>query len=276
MYGKEAEVSAVSRKVTVPELAAMKRRGERIAMLTSYDASFGRVVDRSGVDVILVGDSLGMVIKGDSDTLGVTIDDVIYHSAAVSRSLERALLVADFPFLTDRDVPHAIDAAGKLMSKGKASMVKVEGAGHILEVIAALVARDMPVCGHLGLTPQSVHKLGGYRVQGKAMGEAERLRKEAVDVEAAGADLLVLECVPSDLGAAIAQSLTIPVIGIGAGPGCDGQVLVLHDLLGVTSGIRPRFCKDFLGEGGSVSGAIRQYVDDVKNGSFPSMGHSYK
>ena len=275
MYGRENQLRASSRKITVPGLTAMKRRGEKIAMLTAYDASFATVLDAAGVDVILVGDSLGMVINGDSNTLSVTLENEVYHTGAVARGLENALLLADMPFLADRDSAHAIEAAGQLMSRGRASMVKVEGAGHILEVAAALSTRGIPVCGHLGLTPQSVHKLGGYRVQGKTKESAERILSDALDLQLAGVDLLVLECVPSDLAASVAKKLAIPVIGIGAGPGCDGQVLVLHDLLGVTPGTRPRFCKNFLESGGSVAGAVGLFVKEVKEGLFPSREHCY-
>ncbi|KJV37014.1 3-methyl-2-oxobutanoate hydroxymethyltransferase [Luteibacter yeojuensis] len=268
--------SAPARKpVTVPGLGAMKAEGRKIVMLTAYDASFAAQLETAGVDVALVGDSLGMVVQGRSSTLPVTVDDMVYHTAAVARGLAATLLVADLPFMSDRDVPAAMAAATRLVAEGGAAMVKIEGAGRICEVIAALAERDIPVCGHLGLTPQSVNKFGGYKVQGKTDAAAEKLFADAQAVEAAGADLLVLECVPSALAARITQALTIPVIGIGAGVGCDGQVLVVYDMLGLTPGKRPKFSKDFLAGQGSIPSAIRAYADDVRAGAFPGPEHSF-
>jgi 3-methyl-2-oxobutanoate hydroxymethyltransferase len=270
------KTSAPARKpVTVPGLKAMKAEGRKIVMLTAYDASFAAQLESAGVDVALVGDSLGMVVQGRSSTLPVTIDDMVYHTAAVARGLSATLLVADLPFMSDRDVPTALDSAARLVAQGGAAMVKIEGAGRVCTVIAALAERDIPVCGHLGLTPQSVNRLGGYKVQGKTEAAAEQLFADAQAVEAAGADLLVLECVPSSLAARITAALSIPVIGIGAGIGCDGQVLVVYDMLGLTPGKRPKFSKDFLAGRDAISAAIAAYADDVREKRFPGPEHSF-
>jgi 3-methyl-2-oxobutanoate hydroxymethyltransferase len=268
--------SAPARKpVTVPGLKAMKAEGRKIVMLTAYDASFAAQLEAAGVDVALVGDSLGMVVQGRASTLPVTVDDMVYHTAAVSRGLSATLLVADLPFMSDRDVPSAMEAATRLVAQGGAAMVKIEGAGRICEVIAALAERDIPVCAHLGLTPQSVNRFGGYKVQGKTEEAAARLLADAKAVEAAGADLLVLECVPAALAARITAELSIPTIGIGAGIDCDGQVLVVYDLLGLTPGKRPRFSKDFLAGRDSIQAAIAAYAGDVREKRFPGTEHSF-
>lgn len=261
--------------VTVPALRRMKRDGQRIVALTAYDASFAAVLDAAGVDVVLVGDSLGMVVQGHDSTLPVSVDDMVYHAAAVARGLHNALLMVDLPFQSYATPERALDAGHRVMAQGCAAMLKLEGAGPVLDAIAFLTARDMPVCAHLGLTPQSVQKLGGYRVQGRDAAVAERLRQDARAVQAAGAEALVLECVPRALAAGIRAELDIPVIGIGAGADCDGQVLVLHDLLGVSGGKRPRFVKDFLAQGGSVAGAIEAYAAAVRDGSFPAQEHGF-
>ncbi|HMB57759.1 MAG TPA: 3-methyl-2-oxobutanoate hydroxymethyltransferase [Arenimonas sp.] len=263
--------------VTVPRLRQMKAERQRIAALTAYDASFARALDACGVDVILVGDSLGMVIQGHGSTLPVTVDDIVYHSACVARGLKHALLIADMPFQSYATPERALDAAAAMLSIGGASMVKLEGAGALLDSISFLSERDIPVCAHLGLTPQSVLRLGGYKVQGREQAAAKKLLADARAVAEAGADLLVLECVPSALAAEITRELAIPTIGIGAGPDCDGQILVLHDLLGMNSGHRrPRFVKNFLEQGGSIDGAIRAYVEEVKSGAFPTSEHGYE
>ncbi|MCL6714277.1 3-methyl-2-oxobutanoate hydroxymethyltransferase [Pseudomonas sp. R2.Fl] len=244
-------------------------------MLTAYDAGFARVFDANGADLILVGDSLGMVVQGHDSTLPVTTADIAYHTAAVARGLNRALLISDLPFQSDATPERALHASITLLQAG-AEMVKLEGAGHKLDVIRFLTERDIPVCAHLGLTPQSVLKFGGYKVQGRDEAAAARLRADARAVAEAGAALLVLECVPSALAASITADIAIPTIGIGAGPGCDGQVLVLHDFLGLDTGHRrPKFVKDFLAEGGSIAGAVRAYADAVRDGSFPDASHSY-
>jgi 3-methyl-2-oxobutanoate hydroxymethyltransferase len=262
-----------NRPVTVPELREFKRRGEKIAVLTAYDASFAALLDAQHVDAVLVGDSLGMVVQGHDSTLPVSVDDVVYHCAAVARGLRRALLIADMPFLSYPDAATALRHAHRLLAEGGARMVKLEGAGHVVEVIRHLVERDVPVCAHLGLTPQSVHRLGGYRVQGRDADAAARLVADAHAVAAAGAELLVLECVPAKLAERVTLELGIATIGIGAGPHCDGQVLVLHDMLGITPGRRPKFSRDFLAGRESVAAAVAEYVAAVKDGRFPAPEH---
>lgn len=260
---------------TVPALGEAKHAGRRLVMLTCYDAGFARALDANGVDLVLVGDSLGMVVQGRDSTLPVTVDDIAYHTTCVARGLSRALLVADLPFQADATPERALDASTRLLQAG-AGMVKLEGAGHKLDVIRFLVEREIPVCAHLGLTPQSVLRLGGYKVQGRDDATAAAIRADARAVADAGACLLVLECVPTPVAASITSDLMIPTIGIGAGPHCDGQVLVLHDLLGLRSGHRrPKFVKDFLAEGGSIAGAVAAFAGAVRDGSFPDADHSY-
>jgi 3-methyl-2-oxobutanoate hydroxymethyltransferase len=266
---------SVPNPITVPKLRDMKRSGDKIAVVTAYDASFAAAADAAGIDAILVGDSLGMVVQGQSSTLPVTVDQVVYHTSAAARGVGRSLLIADMPFLSARDVPTALATARRLMGEGGAAMVKLEGSGWASDVIRALAERDVPVCAHLGLTPQSVYKLGGFRVQGREETAAAQLREAAREVEAAGADLLVLECVPAALAAEITRDLSIPTIGIGAGVDCDGQVLVMYDLIGLSRGRRPRFVKDFLAGRDSIEGALRAYVDDVRARVFPAAEHSY-
>ena len=269
MYVQPAD--APKRKpVTVPKLRAMKAHGEKIAMLTCYDASFAAQMEAAGIDVALVGDSLGMVVQGNTSTLPVTLDDMVYHTHLVSRGLVSTLLIADLPFMQFRDPATALFAAGRLLAAGGAAMVKLEGGSEwVCEVIATLVKHDIPVCAHGGLTPQSVHKMGGYRMQGKTDDAAARLHAEARAVAAAGAELLVLESVPAALAGAITRELSIPTIGIGAGAECDGQVLVCYDMLGITPGHRPKFSKDFLAGQGSVREAFAAYAADVRAGRFP-------
>jgi 3-methyl-2-oxobutanoate hydroxymethyltransferase len=269
--------SAPARKpVTVPGLRAMKAEGRRIVMLTAYDASFAAQLEAAGVDVALVGDSLGMVVQGHRSTLPVTLDQMVYHTAAVARGLSATLLVADLPFMADRGVSHALEAGARLLGEGGAAMVKIEGAAaHVLQAIEALAARAVPVCAHLGLTPQSVHKFGGFRIQGRAQDAADRVVEQALAVQAAGADLLVLEGVPTALGERVTRAVEIPVVGIGAGPHCDGQVLVCYDMLGITPGKRPKFSKDFLAGRGSVAAAIAAYADEVRSGAFPAPEHGF-
>lgn len=259
----------------IPALREMKRRGEPIAMLTAYDATFAAVMDAAGVDVVLVGDSLAMVVQGQRSTLAADLDAVAYHTAAVARGLRRAVLVADLPFATYTTPGQAGVSAARLIGSAGASMVKLEGAGHVVDIIAWLTARDMPVCAHLGLTPQSVLRLGGYVVQGREDRAAERLRADARAVADAGAEMLVLECVPAALAAEIARALAIPVIGIGAGRDCDGQVLVCHDMLGIGLHRRPRFVRDFLAASGSIEAAFRAYVAAVRERSFPAPAEWY-
>lgn len=257
------------RPVTVPELQAMKRRGERIVALTAYDYSFAVLLDRAGVDLVLVGDSLGMVVQGHATTLPVTVDHMVYHSALVARGLRRALLAVDLPFLSDVDAATAVRSAGRLLAEGGAAMVKIEGAGPRLAAIEAMAVSGIPVCAHLGLTPQSVHKLGGFRRQARNAAAAKALADDALAVERAGADLLVLESVPDAVAAEVSGSLAIPVIGIGAGPRCDGQILVGYDILGLTPGKRPPFSRDFLSGQGSLQAAVEAYCSAVRTGAFP-------
>ena len=261
--------------VTLPALRELKRRGEKIVVVTAYDASFAAAADAAGIDIVLVGDSLGMVVQGHDSTLPVTVDQMVYHSAAAARGVSRALLIADMPFLSARDSATALGTARRLMGEGGAAMVKLEGAGWASEVIHALSERDVPVCAHLGLTPQSVHKLGGFRVQGREETAAAHLKSAAREVQDAGADLLVLECVPAALAAEITRDLHIPTIGIGAGVDCDGQVLVMYDLLGLTTGRRPRFVKNFLAGQDSIAGALATYAKAVRAREFPNAEHSY-
>ena len=275
MYASE-DKSKPRALVTVPSLRTAKRDGRKLVMLTAYDAGFARAVDGAGVDIVLVGDSLGMVVQGKASTIPVSLADMVYHTRCVARGLRSALLIADMPFQSYPTPERALDSAAALLAQGGAAMVKLEGAGHVLDCIRFLIERDIPVCAHLGLTPQSVMKLGGYGVQAREESAAQRLFDDALAVEAAGAELLVLECVPNPIAKRISAALKISTIGIGAGPDCDGQVLVLHDLLGLASGHRrPRFVKDFLAEGGSIDGAVKAFASAVRDGSFPDAEHSY-
>ena len=261
--------------ITIATLDQMKQQGEKIAVLTSYDASFTRLLEEVGVEVILVGDSLGMVIQGQESTLPVRVEDMVYHTRNVARGRKRALMVADMPFMSYSSATQALDTAGRLMKEGGAHMVKLEGGATQLETVRHLVAHAVPVCAHLGLLPQSVHKLGGYRVQGRDEESAQILMEDALALQEAGAQMLVLECVPAKLAAEITQALRIPVIGIGAGAGCDGQVLVLYDMLGITTEELPRFAKNFLDDADNVLDALKSYVRAVKDGSFPGAEHSF-
>jgi 3-methyl-2-oxobutanoate hydroxymethyltransferase len=267
--------TAPRRPMTVPDLAGVRRDGRKLAMLTAYDAGFARVFDQAGIDLLLVGDSLGMVVQGRANTLAVSVDEMVYHTACVARGIRHALLVADLPFQADATPARALDAATRLLQAG-AQMVKLEGAGHKLEVIRYLVEREVPVSAHLGLTPQSVLRFGGFKVQGREEAAAAALRADARAVADAGASLLVLEGVPSALATAITADSAVPTIGIGAGPGCDGQVLVMHDALGLDGGHRrPKFVRDFLATGGSVEGAVRAFIEAVREGRFPDVSESY-
>jgi 3-methyl-2-oxobutanoate hydroxymethyltransferase len=261
--------------ITVPELAALKSRGEKIVALTAYDALFAALLDVSGVDVILVGDSLGMVIQGHPTTLSTSMDDMVYHTRCVARGIQRALLLSDLPFMSYPTPERAAENAARLIREGYAHMVKLEGGRNRVDAIRFLVGQGIPVCGHLGLMPQSIHQLGGYRVQGREGRAAQLLLEDALLLQEAGAGLLVLECIPADLGEEVSNALEIPVIGIGAGAGCDGQVLVLHDVLGLGQGKRPRFVKDFMAEAGDIPSAIRAYVKAVRCGGFPGEEHSF-
>jgi len=253
----------------------MKAEHNKIAVLTAYDASFSHALEQAGVDVILVGDSLGMVIQGQESTLPVTIDDMVYHTQNVVRGSEKVFVIADMPFMSYANAEQAIQNAACLMAEGGAQMVKLEGGAVVADTVKQLTERGIPVCAHLGLLPQSVHRLGGYRVQGRDAEDAEQLIRDAQTLQDVGADMLVLECVPADLAARITAIVDIPVIGIGAGKDCDGQVLVLYDMLGLTPGKRPRFSHDFLADTGAIPAAISKYVQDVKSGQFPQAEQQY-
>lgn len=261
-------------RLNLSALAAMRERGEKIAMLTAYDASFAAAADRAGVDTLLVGDSLGNVIQGHDSTLPVRIAEMAYHCACVARGAERPFLIADMPFMSYQNPAQALNNAARLMQEGAAQMVKLEGGQVMLPIVEELVGKGIPVCAHLGLTPQSVHRLGGYRVQARDESSAARLLTDARALAAAGAQLLVLECIPSDVASAVTQALSIPTIGIGAGADVGGQVLVMHDLLGMNPH-PPRFVKDFLAGRGSIEAAFSAYVAAVKDGGFPQAEHSY-
>jgi 3-methyl-2-oxobutanoate hydroxymethyltransferase len=272
-----SDAPAGARKpITLHRLREMQAAGEKIAVLTAYDASFARLCDEAGVDVLLVGDSLGMVLQGHTSTMPVTLDEVAYHTRCTARGNRSAWLVADLPFASYHEsADQAMRSAGELMRAG-AQMVKLEGGGWTAPIVHFLVERGVPVCAHLGLTPQSVHALGGYRIQGKSEDSAELLRKNTRELAEAGAAMIVFELVPSALAREITAATTMMTIGIGAGSGCSGQVLVLHDMLGITRGKLPRFVRDFMAEGGRVDEAVRRYVAAVKDGSYPvDAQHGY-
>lgn len=262
-------------KTTITTLNRMKADGEKIAVITSYDATFTQQVEAAGMDVILVGDSLGMVVQGHESTLPVTVTDMVYHTANVMRASERCMVIADMPFMSHGSPAQALDTAGRLMKEGGAHMVKIEGGAPQLDTVRHLTARAVPVCGHLGLMPQSIHQLGAYRVQGRGERAAERILNDAVALQEAGAQMLVLECVPTVLAAEITRALDIPVIGIGAGVDVDGQVLVLYDMLGITLHVTPSFVRNFLAEQGSVQDALAAYVKAVKDRDFPAPEHTF-
>ncbi|MDH5473033.1 MAG: 3-methyl-2-oxobutanoate hydroxymethyltransferase [Gammaproteobacteria bacterium] len=262
-------------RITVRKLKDMKAQGEKIACLTAYDASFAQLLDNNGVDVVLVGDSLGMVIQGLETTLPVTMEDMLYHGQAVARGLQHAFLILDMPFMSDASVEQAVINAGRFMKQAGANMVKLEGGADQQELVSTLTRLGIPVCAHLGLQPQRVHKLGGYRVQGREHEAAERMLEDARVLEQAGADMLLLECVPVALAEKITQQSKIPVIGIGAGNVCDGQILVLYDILGISAGHIPKFSKNYMAESNDIAAAVKSYVAEVKNSSFPSAEHCF-
>jgi 3-methyl-2-oxobutanoate hydroxymethyltransferase len=260
--------------ISISSLNGMKTSGEKFAAITAYDYTFSRLIENSSIEVSLVGDSLGNVIQGRDSTIPVTVDEMAYHTAAVKRGNNRSLLITDMPFMSYSTEVKALDNAAILMQAG-AQMVKVEGGEWLADTVYLLSERGIPVCGHVGLTPQSVHKLGGYKVQGKEDQAASRMIEEAKILEEAGADLIVVECVPSKLGGDLSAALSIPVIGIGAGPDTDGQVLVLHDMLGISQRL-PRFTKNFLDGNNSIQEAITAYGNEVREGTFPSKDHCFK
>ncbi|WP_437881593.1 3-methyl-2-oxobutanoate hydroxymethyltransferase [Pseudomonas sp. LRF_L74] len=261
--------------VTVSTLLKLKQKGEKITMLTAYDATFAQAACEAGVEVLLIGDSLGMVLQGHDSTLPVTLADMAYHTASVKRGNQGALIIADLPFMTNATLEQTLSSSAELMRAG-AHMVKIEGAAWLAEPIRQLADRGVPVCVHMGLTPQAVNVLGGYKVQGRSDTAARQLRADAMALDQAGAAMILLECVPSELAAEITQSVKIPVIGIGAGSDTDGQVLVLHDMLGLSlSGRVPRFVKNFMEGQNSIKGALAAYVHEVKNRSFPAAEHGF-
>jgi len=257
------------KRITVKTLRDMKQTGEKIVSLTAYDASFARVIDEQEVDVILVGDSLGMVMQGHDSTVPVTVDDIIYHAKSVAPQCKRAMVMADLPFMSYTNPDQAIMNAARLMQEGQAHIVKLEGGEAQLETVRHMTRHGVPVCAHLGLTPQTVHKLGGYRVQGREVSVAKQMVSDALSLQDAGADAVVLECVPVDLAEKLTQELDIPTIGIGAGRVCDGQVLVLQDMIGISS-MAPKFTANFLTNGRNIPEAIAAYVVAVRDNSFPT------
>lgn len=261
-------------KITTATLQKMKQNGEKISTITAYDASFAKLFDQAGIHAILIGDSLGMVLQGNDDTVPVTIDDMAYHTQCVRNGVENTLIISDMPFMSYATKEQAYENATQLMQAG-ASMVKMEGGAWLKETIEGLVERGIPVCAHLGLTPQSVHLFGGFKVQGRDESKAQEMIEHAKMLESAGAQLLVLECIPASLGKAISQAISIPTIGIGAGKDTDGQILVMHDALGISCSYMPKFSRNFLKETGDIQKAILLYIEEVSNGHFPADEHIF-
>lgn len=259
----------MSQPITVKQLKDKKANGEKFTVLTAYDATIAALCEKAGVDVILVGDSLGMVVQGHETTVPVTMDDIIYHAKCVARATNNVVKMLDMPFMSFAYPSQAIDNAARLMQEGYAEVIKLESGAHQAQLISDLSLNGVPVCAHLGLTPQTIHKLGSYGKRGKDSEEAKQILSDAEKLEKAGADLILLECVPADLAKKVTDTVSVPVIGIGAGREVDAQVLVIYDILGA-SGYIPSFAKNFLAEGGSIEGAIRLYVESVKNGTFPA------
>ncbi|KPM79956.1 MULTISPECIES: 3-methyl-2-oxobutanoate hydroxymethyltransferase [unclassified Pseudoalteromonas] len=262
-------------KITVSTLNKMKQEQQKITALTAYDASFAKLFHDNGVEVILVGDSLGMVLQGADDTLAVTNTDIAYHTRCVRAGSRELFVIADLPFMTYANPADACKNAAELMRAG-ANMIKLEGGEWLHDSIRAMTQQGIPVCGHLGLTPQSVHVFGGFKIQGREQSQADKMVSDAKALEAAGAQLLVLECIPSELAKRITDELSIPTIGIGAGNQTDGQILVMHDLVGISAGYIPKFSKNFLLETGNMPAAVQKYCEDVKSGAFPSTEHEFK
>lgn len=264
-------------KNTTTSIMQMKNSGHKISMLTAYDYTTARLLDEAGVNTILVGDSLGNVILGYEDTISVTVEDMIHHSAAVARGAKNALVVTDLPFMSyQTSVYDAVVNAGRLMKEGRAGAVKLEGGKEVCPQIKAIVSAGIPVVAHLGLTPQSINTFGGFKVQGKTEAAAKKLIEDAKAVEEAGAFLLVLECVPAKLAKLVTESINIPTIGIGAGAGCDGQVLVIYDMLGMFSDFKPKFVKHFANTGDMIREAVKTYIAEIDDGTFPAEEHCYK
>lgn len=273
-YLQEGQAEPQRKAVTLPALQSMKDAGEKIAMLTCYDASFAALMDVCAVDMLLVGDSMGNVLQGHATTLPVTVEDIVYHTACVARGNKTSLLAADMPFGSYGTPESAYENAVKLMQAG-AQLVKLEGGAWLCDTVRFLTERSIPIFAHLGLTPQSVHQLGGFKVQGKTTEGAERLLSDALALQEAGASILLLEAIPASLGKSVSDALRIPTIGIGAGPDCSGQVLVMHDMLGVFPGKKARFVRDFMAGQTDIASAIRSYVEAVKDGSFPATEHCF-
>ncbi|GLP95632.1 3-methyl-2-oxobutanoate hydroxymethyltransferase [Paraferrimonas sedimenticola] len=261
-------------KITTASLQKMKQSGDKFTALTAYDASFASAFDAQGVEVLLIGDSLGMVLQGHNDTLPVSVQDIAYHTRCVRAGAQNALVIADMPFMSYGQVSDAINNAAELMRAG-ANMVKLEGGEWLLDTVKALTERGVPVCAHLGLTPQSVHLFGGFKIQGRNQQKAEQMIQDAKDLQAAGAQLLVIECIPAELAKRITQAVDIPVIGIGAGKDTDGQILVMHDVLGISTGYIPKFSKNFLKETGDIHSAIQAFRKAVRDGEFPADEHTF-
>jgi 3-methyl-2-oxobutanoate hydroxymethyltransferase len=275
MYTQLEQRGMLEPPVNIATLNTMKEEGVAIACLTAYDASYAQLVDLAGVDLVLVGDSLGMVIQGHDTTVPVTVGDIIYHTRNVARGLRRAFLVADMPFMSYTDPSQALDNAVRLMQEGGAMMIKLEGGAGQIEIVQYLARHDIPVCAHLGLKPQSVHKIGGFKVQGRDPKQAATMIESARKLQDAGADIVLLECVPNELGDAVTGALAVPVIGIGAGPKVDGQILVLYDILDITQGRTPRFVRNFMAGQDSPLNAIREYVKAVKERHYPAAEHCF-
>lgn len=275
MYTQLEQRGMAEPPVNVATLRKMKADGEAIACITAYDASFAQLVDLAGMDLVLVGDSLGMVIQGHDTTVPVTVADIIYHTRNVARGLRRAFLVSDMPFMSYTDPAQALDNAVRMMQEGGAMMIKLEGGAGQVEIVQHLARHDIPVCAHLGLKPQSVHKIGGFKVQGREPKEAARMIEASRQLQDAGADIVLLECVPNEVGKAVTESLHVPVIGIGAGPEVDGQILVLYDILGITLGRTPKFVRNFMQGQDSPLDALRAFVKAVKEHEYPAPEHCF-
>ena len=266
----------MAQKVTVPSIKAMKGEGEKITMLTAYDTPFARILDEAGIDILLIGDSVGSVVAGYPNTLPVTIEEMIYHTKAVVRGTGHALVVIDMPFMSYQiSIEDAKRNAGRMIKESGAEAVKLEGGVNMKGVIKAITDIDIPVMGHIGLTPQSIHQMGGYKVQGKVEEQKRKVMEDAIAVEEAGAFSLVLECIPTELATEITGRLSIPTIGIGAGVHCDGQVLVIHDVLGLLGDFRPKFVKSYADLRTIISQAVTEYRDEVRNAKFPTEEHTF-
>ena len=275
MYSQLEQRGMAEPPVNISTLMKMKNEDAPIACLTAYDSSFAALVDQAGTDLVLVGDSLGMVIQGCDTTVPVTVDDMIYHTRIVRRGLRRAFLVADMPFMSYSSKQQALENAVRLMQEGGAMMVKLEGGIGQIGIVEHLAGHDIPVCAHVGLKPQSVHKIGGFKVQGRDAERAQQMVADAVALEGAGADIVLVECVPNELGKAVTEAVSVPVIGIGAGPGVDGQILVLYDVLGITQGRVPRFVKNFMPGSDSALAALEAFVAAVRDRSYPAPEHCF-